>query len=154
MNTQLRIVGLVGRSRYLACHFHLRISTVSTVTDLSTLDSLRDEHRSLRAQLARLRTRLHLQLALQFAADAAVVLTVTAVLLVLLHWWFRFSLPVRLVLIALSVAGVLVLLGVLRGSAVAVGLDRRAFARGVPRSLPARGRTTGRRRASAPRPAG
>ena len=85
---------------------------MSSVTDLPTLDSLRDEQRALRSQLARLRTRLHLQLALEFAADAAVVLTVTAVLLVLLDWWFRFSLPVRLVLITLIVAGVLVLLGV------------------------------------------
>ena len=61
--------------------------------DLPTFDSLRDEQRSLHAQLAHLRTRLHLQLALEFAADAAVVLTVTAAVLVGLDWWFRFSLP-------------------------------------------------------------
>ena len=71
---------------------------MSTVMELPTLDSLRDEQRSLRAQLARLRRRLQLQLALELAADAAVVLTVTAAVLVFLDWWFRFGLsgPPRL----------------------------------------------------------
>jgi len=85
---------------------------VATVLDLPTLESLRDEQRALRAQLARLRGRLRLQLALEFAADMAIVLTATAALLVLLDWWFRFSLPVRLVLLSLSLAGVFVFLGV------------------------------------------
>ena len=86
--------------------------TVATVLDLPTLESLRDEQRALRAQLARLRGRLRLQLALEFAADMAIVLTATAALLVLLDWWFRFSLPVRLVLLSLSLAGVFTFLGV------------------------------------------
>ncbi len=64
------------------------------------------------AQLARLRGRLRLQLALEFAADMAIVLTATAALLVLLDWWFRFSLPVRLVLLSLSLVGVFGFLGV------------------------------------------
>ena len=85
---------------------------MATVLDLPTLESLRDEQRALRAQLARLRGRLRLQLALEFAADMAIVLTATAALLVLLDWWFRFSLPVRLVLLSLSLAGVFGFLGV------------------------------------------
>jgi hypothetical protein len=80
--------------------------------ELPTLDSLRDEQRALRGQLARLRRRLHLQLALEFAADAAIVLTVTATVLVFLDWWFRLGLPVRLVLLILSLGGVLAFLGV------------------------------------------
>jgi hypothetical protein len=85
---------------------------VATVLDLPTLETLRDEQRALRAQLARLRGRLRLQLALEFAADMAIVLTATAALLVLLDWWFRFSLPVRLVLLSLSLVGVFGFLGV------------------------------------------
>jgi len=80
--------------------------------DLPTLDSLRDEQRSLRAQLARLRRRVRLQLALEFAADAAIVLTATAALLVFLDWWARFSVPVRLIVLMLSLGGVVSLLGV------------------------------------------
>ncbi len=85
---------------------------MATVTDLPTLDSLRAEQRALRAQLERLRQRLHLELILEFAAEAAVLLTLAAAVLVLLDWWFRFSLPVRLVLITLSAAAVLGLLAV------------------------------------------
>ncbi len=40
------------------------------VMDLPTLDALRDEQRSLRAELARLRGRLHRQLVLELATDA------------------------------------------------------------------------------------
>ena len=69
----------------------LEVSTVSTAIDLPTLDVLRDEQRSLRAQLAQLRGRLHRQLALEFAADAALVLTGTAAVLVLP----RLVVPVR-----------------------------------------------------------
>ncbi|MFI5461551.1 MAG: hypothetical protein ACHRXM_39700 [Isosphaerales bacterium] len=79
--------------------------------ELPTLDSLRDEQRLLRAELARLGRRLRLQLSLEFAADAVTVLTATAALLGLLDWWFRFGLPVRIVLLMLSVAGLLVFLG-------------------------------------------
>jgi len=80
--------------------------------ELPTLESLRDEQRLLRGELARLRRRLRLQLALELAADAVTVLAATAALLVLLDWWFRFSLPVRVVLLILSLAGILVYLGV------------------------------------------
>jgi hypothetical protein len=85
---------------------------VSTVIDLPTLDVLRDEQRSLRAQLARLRGRLHRQLALEFASDAALVVTGVAAVLVFLDWWFRFDLPARLFLLILAVVGVIAFLGV------------------------------------------
>ena len=80
--------------------------------DLPTLESLRDEQRALRVQLARLRKRLRFQLALEFAADAAIVLTATAAVLVLLDWWIRFGLPVRLVLLSLSLVGIVAFLGI------------------------------------------
>ncbi len=127
---------------------------MATVTDLPTLDSLRDEQRALRAQLARLRQRLHLELVLEFAAEAAVLLILTAAVLVVLDWWFRFSLPVRLVLITLSAAAVLAAARCRRGAAMAVGPDRRALAGGLARSLPARRRPEGCRRAPASGPAG
>jgi hypothetical protein len=80
--------------------------------DLPTLDTLRDEQRVLRVQLARLRRQLHLQLVLEFATDAVIILTVTAALLVFLDWWLRLSLPVRLVLLSLSLVGIIAFLGV------------------------------------------
>ena len=83
----------------------IEVSTVLTVIELPTLEVLRDEQRSLRAQLARLRGRLHRQLALEFAADAALVITGTAAMLVLLDWWFRFGLPSRLFLLTLARRG-------------------------------------------------
>jgi hypothetical protein len=102
--------------------------------ELPTLEILRGGQHALQAQLARLRRRLRLQLTLEFAADAAVVLTVTAALLVFLDWWFRFGLPVRLVLLILSLVGVAAFLGVravrrwrssrLDGLSLAVTLDR------------------------------
>ena len=76
---------------------------MAAVTDLLTLDALRDEQRSLRAQLARLRRRLHRQLVLELATDAAIVLAATAAVLVFLDWLFRFGLPVRLVLLSSGV---------------------------------------------------
>ena len=59
-----------------------------------------------------LRRRLRLELLLEFAADAPVVLAATAAILVLFDWWFRFGVPVRVVLLVLALAGVLVFLGV------------------------------------------
>ncbi|HZW30330.1 MAG TPA: hypothetical protein VFF52_06445 [Isosphaeraceae bacterium] len=85
---------------------------MSIVMDLPTLESLRDEQRALRVQLARLRRRLWVQLALEFAADAVVALTATAAVLVFLDWWSRFSLPVRLLLLGLSLVGIVAFLGV------------------------------------------
>jgi hypothetical protein len=78
--------------------------TVLDLMDLPTLDALREEQRALRAELARLHRRMRRQLALEFAADLALAVSATAALLVLLDWWFRFSLPVRIVLLVLCLA--------------------------------------------------
>jgi hypothetical protein len=80
--------------------------------ELPTLDQLRREQRALYAQLRRLRRQLHLQLTLEFLADAAVIVAVTGALLVFLDWWFRFSVPVRGILLLASLTGVIVLLSV------------------------------------------
>ncbi len=85
---------------------------MSIVIELPTLESLRDEQRVLRAELARLRKRLWLQLVLEFAVDAAAVLVATAAVLVFLDWWFRFSVPVRVTLLVLCLLGILGFLGV------------------------------------------
>jgi hypothetical protein len=79
---------------------------LSTTIDLPTQESLKREQHAVRAQLAWLRNRLRLQLILEFAADLAAVLAVTAAVLVFLDWWFRFGLPVRILLLVLSLAGV------------------------------------------------
>ena len=52
--------------------FLLEVATVPAVMDLPTLDALPGLQRSLRAQLARLRGRLHRQLILELATDAAI----------------------------------------------------------------------------------
>jgi hypothetical protein len=88
------------------------VSTVSAVMELPSLDALRDEQRSLRTHLARLRRRLRLQLALELATDVVILLTATATLLVFLDWMSRFSLRVRVVLLLICLAGILVALGV------------------------------------------
>jgi hypothetical protein len=80
--------------------------------ELPTLESLRDAQRLLRAQLARLRSRLRLQLALEFAAEAAIILTLTAALLILVDWAARPELPARLALLAASLVAVVASLGV------------------------------------------
>jgi hypothetical protein len=85
---------------------------VPSVLDLPTLEALHELQRALRRELARLRRRLHLQLALEFAADAAVALAAAGALLVFLDWWFRWGLPVRLVLLFLTLAGLASFLGV------------------------------------------
>jgi hypothetical protein len=87
---------------------------VATVLDLPTLDSLRDEQRVLRDQLARLHGRLRLQLVLELAVDAAVALVSTSAVLVLLDWWFRLSLSVRWSVLGVSVVAILAFL-VVRG---------------------------------------
>ena len=48
---------------------------MATALELPTVDTLREEQRALRAVLARLRRRLRLELLLELAADAAVVLS-------------------------------------------------------------------------------
>jgi hypothetical protein len=80
--------------------------------ELPTLESLGDLQHALQRELARLRRRLRLQLALELAADAAVVLAAAGAILVLLDWWYRFGLPVRLVLLALTLGGLCVFLGI------------------------------------------
>lgn len=85
---------------------------MATVLDLPTIETLRDEQRSLRVQLARLRARLNLQLTLEFLADAAVAMVVTAAVLVFLDWWLRLSTSVRFILLISSVTGMLLFLGV------------------------------------------
>ncbi len=83
---------------------------MATVLDLPTLDSLRDEQRALREQLARLRGRLHRQLVLELAVDASVALVAIASVLVFLDWWLRFSVSVRWSLLSVTVVGVLAFL--------------------------------------------
>ena len=85
---------------------------MATVLELPTLDRLREEQRALRAvlgaaapaaaagALARVRRRMPL-----------IVLAATAAILVFLDWWFRFGVPVRVVLLLLALAGVLVVSG-------------------------------------------
>ncbi len=72
---------------------------MSIAIELPTLESLRAEQRALRAELARLHSRLKLQLLLEFAVEAAVALVATGAVLVFLDWWFRFSVPVRVILL-------------------------------------------------------
>jgi hypothetical protein len=85
---------------------------MATVLELPTIGTLREEQRALRAVLVRLRRRLRLELLLEFAADALIVLAATGAILVLLDWWFRFGVQVRVVLLLLALAGVVVFLGV------------------------------------------
>lgn len=107
---------------------------MTTATDNTSLGSLREEQALLRSRLARLRRRLQLQMALEFALDAAVALVATAALLVFLDWWFRLNLPARLILLAAVLIGIvpLAILRALRGwraarlddLSLAVTLDR------------------------------
>jgi hypothetical protein len=85
---------------------------LSTTTLLPTQDSLKREQHVLRVQLARLRNRLRLQLILEFVADLAAVLAVTAAVLVFFDWWFRFGVPVRVVILILSLAAITAFLAV------------------------------------------
>ncbi|WP_406699082.1 hypothetical protein V5E97_09405 [Singulisphaera sp. Ch08] len=80
---------------------------MTTATDNTSLGSLREEQTLLRSRLARLRRRLQLQMALEFALDAAAVLVATAAVLVFLDWWFRLGLPARLLLLAATLLGVI-----------------------------------------------
>ena len=84
---------------------------MATVLDLPTLESLRNEQRALRDQLARLRGRLNLQLTLEFAVDATIGLVATAAVLVFLDWWLRLSTSVRFILLISSGTGIILVLG-------------------------------------------
>ncbi len=79
--------------------------------ELPTFDTLREEQRLLRAQLANLRRRLHLQLILELAAEAIIAITAAGAALIFLDWFFRFGLQVRVLVLALSVIGLLAFLG-------------------------------------------
>src|SRR3954454_7830668 len=74
---------------------------------MTSLGSLREEQALLLSRLARLRRRLQLQMALEFALDAAIALVAPASVLVFLDWWFRLGLPARLVLLDSFILGVI-----------------------------------------------
>jgi hypothetical protein len=78
---------------------------VLEVKDLPSFDFLCDEQAALRETLVRRRRRMWLELALELATDAAVLLVAAAILLVLFDWYFRLSLPVRITFLALTLAG-------------------------------------------------
>src|SRR5262249_687795 len=105
--------------------------------DLPTLDSLRREQQALRAELARLRGRLKLQLFLEFAVDAAGVLAARGTVLVLLDWMFRLGLVARTILLVLSLAGTI---GFLATRAIrrrrSAGLDDLSLAMTLDRHRP------------------
>ena len=79
---------------------------MSTLNDLPTLETIREGQRALRADLARLRRRLRLELAFEFVAEAAAALVALGAVLVALDWMFRPELPARMVLLSLGLAGV------------------------------------------------
>ena len=79
---------------------------MSILNDLPTIESLRDDRRALRADLSRLRRRLRLQLVLEVVAEAAVAVAAAGAALVLLDWQLRLSLPVRVMLLGLSLAAI------------------------------------------------
>ena len=126
---------------------------MATVIDLPTLDSLRDEQRALRAQLARLRQATAPRARSSSSRPRRRCCSLlTAAVLVLLDWWFRFSLPVRACADHAQRS---------RGSSrfLAVGAVRRWRSSRIDelslaviaRSLPAGRRPAGRRRAPASR---
>lgn len=83
---------------------------MAIATDILDPGTFRREQMLLRSRLARLRRRLRLQMALEFALDAAVALVGLAALLVLLDWWFRLGLTARLIILGIALLGVLPLL--------------------------------------------
>ncbi len=85
---------------------------MATAVELPTVDTLREEQRAIRAVLVRLTRRLGLELLLELAADALIVLAIAAAILVFLDWWLRFGLAVRLILLVITEIGVLAFLGV------------------------------------------
>jgi hypothetical protein len=85
---------------------------MATALELPTVDTLREEQRAIRAVLAQLRRRLRLELLLELAADALIVIAGTSAILVFLDWWLRFGVPVRVILLAIAVIGVLGFLGI------------------------------------------
>ena len=106
----LKYLWLVSGS--ISIGFLDEVFRVSSATELLTLDALRAEQRSLRAELAGLKGRLHQQLVLEVATDAMIILATTAAALIFLDWLFRLGLPARLFLLTVSAVGIFGFLGV------------------------------------------
>lgn len=83
-----------------------------TASDTTTLGTHREEQARLRGQLARLRRRLRLEMALEFTLEAAAIMVAAAVVLVVLDWWIRMGLAPRLLMLTLALGSILCLLGV------------------------------------------
>ncbi len=79
--------------------------TTATPTDSPGLGTLREEQASLRARLARSRRSLRLQMALEFALDAAAGAVLLATVLFALDAWLRIGLSARLILLGAGLAG-------------------------------------------------
>ena len=79
---------------------------IATESPNTSLGTLQEEQALLRSRLARLRRRLQLQMALEFALDAAAVVVAAAAVLVFLDWWFRLGGTARVVLLVLTLVGV------------------------------------------------
>jgi len=79
---------------------------VSILNDLPTLETIREAQGALRADLARLRRRLRLELAFEFVAETIAALVALGTVLVALDWLFRPELPARMVLLALGLAAI------------------------------------------------
>jgi hypothetical protein len=77
---------------------------VSILDDLPTIETLRDDRRALREDLARLRRRLRLELVLEVVVEAAVAASAIGAVLVQLDWQLRLGLGVRVALLALSLS--------------------------------------------------
>ncbi len=113
---------------------------MATAIDVPPLTTLHEEQRALRAQLARLRRRLRLQLALEFVCDTATLLAAAAALLVFFDWCFRIGVTTRLILLVSTLVGILAYLGI-RVIRVrrAARLDELSLAMVLDRYLPGTG---------------
>ena len=80
-------------------------------TPTSETGALQAERAALLGELARLRRRLRLELALEMVADGAIALVAAASVLVALDWWLRPEQASRLVLLAPVAVGLAVFLG-------------------------------------------
>ena len=85
---------------------------MSILNDLPTLETIREGQRALRADLARLRRRLRLELAFEFIAEAVAAVIAAGAILVALDWFFRPELPARMTLLGLTLAVVVGFLAV------------------------------------------
>ena len=85
---------------------------MSILNDLPTLETIREGQRALRADLARLRRRLRLELTFEFIAEAVAAVIAAGAILVALDWFFRPELPARMTLLGLTLAVVVGFLAV------------------------------------------